>query len=721
MDKKIKKQKNYRRENPFLKKLIYLCLLFFSINTMAQRQALLDSNVAVFYPPGFSAEQHLPSLALVEEPGEMGGLPENWQIQVQFDTLFGSSMAYIPVGEKDDLYGSGEVKGNLKRNGTSIELWNTDNVVYSKFSGRRLYQSHPWVLGVRPDGSAYGILADNTWRMELTLGNGIWFSSVSSPFRVIVIDKDSPQEVLKSLADLIGRIEMPPLWSLGFQQSRWSYYPDARVKEIADTFRLKKLPCDVIWMDIDYMDQFKVFTFDPVKFPDPEGLNSYLHQKGFKAVWMIDPGVKAEEGYPVYDSGTEKGVWVKDENNNNYIGEVWPGECVFPDYTMPETREWWAGLYKDFMATGIDGVWNDMNEPAVFTQLGTMPNTNIHRGGGSLPGATHDRYHNVYGMLMVKASLQGIKEANKDKRPFLLTRSNFLGGHRYAATWTGDNAATWEMMKMSVPMSINLGLSGQPFSGPDIGGFGGNATPGLFAHWMGLGTFYPFSRAHSMRGSDNQEPWSFGEEVEEVSRMALERRYRLLPYLYTSFYEAHNTGIPVMQPAFFADIKDKRLRKEQQAFLCGNDLYIVPKWAEEPRIPKGEWQSVSLLDNPKESSEYLPDVLIRPGAIVPLGNIIQNTTEYSVENLTLLVSLDENNLAMGRLFHDNTEGYGYKEGDYALISFKAQKSGKKVTITTSTEGDFKLPKMHLKVHLITKEGLVKAKGVFGQEITVKVE
>lgn len=514
-----------------MKQVFNFCIIFclYFLPQMASSQAksyLIMDDVAIFYPENFNADDHLPSFALVNEPVKTAEMPDDWATKVDFSYNGKLSIAYVDIDETTDIYGTGEVTGPLKRNGLTRILYNHDSPQYNRNqSDLRLYQSHPWVLGVRKDGTAFGVLADNTWRQEISVGKTITFQAESTPFRVIVIEKENPKEVLKTLAKLIGTIEFPPLWSLGFQQCRYSYYPESRVKEIADTFRLKKIPCDVIWMDIHYMDKFKVFTFSPEWFPNPQSTNKYLHDKGFKSVWMIDPGVAKEEGYFVYDSGTKKDVWVKTSDNKNFVGKVWPGDCVFPDFTQKKTADWWAGLYKDYMATGIDGVWNDMNEPAVFnTPNFTMPDDNVHLGGDGLKKDIHLRYHNVYGMLMAKASKQGIEQANPEKRPFVLTRANFLGGQRYAATWTGDNASTWEHLKLSIPMSITLSLSGQPFNGPDIGGFGNNATPELYGHWIGLGSFYPFSRAHSAIKTLPHEPWSFGKEIEDVARQAIERR-----------------------------------------------------------------------------------------------------------------------------------------------------------------------------------------------------
>ncbi len=639
-----------------------------------ERAALLKEGVAIFYPSNFITSNNNPYFALNEEPHEIGNLPLNWKTKVEFTNSFGKSMAYIKVEEGTDLYGTGEVTGSLIRNGSTRRLWNFDNYEYAKDNGIRLYQSHPWVLGVRKDGTAFGILANNTWKQSISLGEGILFASDGPSFSVIVIEEDTPQKVVQMLAELTGKIDLPPLWSLGFQQCRWSYYPDSRVKGVADTFRMKKIPCDVIWMDIHYMDEYRIFTFSPKFFPNPKETNEYLHSKGFKSVWMIDPGVKLDPKYAVYDSGKKEDVWVKDSAGNDFTGKVWPGDCVFPDFTQEKTAKWWGALYKDFMAKGVDGVWNDMNEPSVFDGIdGTMPVNNYHKGGanvyensGKIAEGNHLRYHNVYGMLMAKASKEGILKANPDKRPFLLTRSNYLGGQKYAATWTGDNKASWDYLKMSIPMSITLGLSGQPFNGPDIGGFGGNSTKELYNHWIALGAFYPFSRAHKTNKSLNHEPWSFGKETEDIARTAIERRYRLLPYIYTLFYESSVDGMPVMRPVFFADYKDTKLRKEQQAFLLGGDLLVIPKWADSPVLPAGKWRTVSIVGEDSKNDKYQPEVKIRPGAIVPLGDIIQNTTEFSIHNLTLFVSLDNLNKASGKMYLDAGDGFGYKKGDYAI-------------------------------------------------------
>ncbi len=673
--------------------------------TAIERQAQIGSGVALFVPQGFKAIR-TPSLAFATSPKESGDLPPGWKVVPEFFLEDGKAGASIAVPAGSSLYGTGEVTGPLLRNGKSVPLWNTDNLKYEKDHGRRLYQSHPWVLGVRPDGTAFGVLFDTTWKAELqTNSDRIVLTTQGAPFRIAVIDRESPQAVVRGLAELTGKMPMPPKWALGFQQCRFSYYPDAKVREIADEFRKRKLPCDVIWVDIDYMDGYRTFTFDPTRFPDPKSTNDYLHKIGFHSVWMIDPGVKVDRSYSVYDSGSSRGVWVQTKEGKEFQGKVWPGVTAFPDFTMPVTREWWANLYQDFMAKGVDGVWNDMNEPSVFDGPdGTMPEDNFHRGGGDLPAGPHALYHNVYGMLMTMASRDGIQRAQPERRPFVLTRANYLGGQRYAATWTGDNQSGMEFLQMSIPMSLNLGLSGQPLSGPDIGGYAGATTPELYGKWIAMGPFFPFSRAHTVRDNPPREPWAFGPEIENVSRTALERRYRLLPYLYTLAYNASVNGDPIMQPAFFADPKDPELRTEDRAFLFGSDLLVVPRWAEAPKLPKGIWRDVSLVDSKREQDGYQPAVKIRGGAIVPLGRVIQNTNETSLDPLTLLVCLDDKDQAQGSLYEDAGDGFGYSKGDYALTRYQARREGDSVIVRMQDRsGHMNIPKRDIVVRLITAD------------------
>ncbi|MEM9372947.1 MAG: TIM-barrel domain-containing protein [Planctomycetota bacterium] len=685
-----------------------------------------------------AADARRPSFAMVEQFRSLGRVNvRNAAVVPAFsqDAETGRYVASIAIDEGTSLYGTGQCAGPLLRNGYVTEAWNFDAFGYG-LGDPNLYTSHAWVLAVRADGTAFGVLADTTERCEIDLRNGIHFRAPNYQFPVVVIEGDTPQEVMKGLGYLTGTIEMPPKWAVGYHQCRYSYNPDTRVKEVVREFRKRSLPADVIWMDIDYMDGYRVFTFDDEQFPDPQGLNEWLDDHGFANVWMIDPGVKAEDGYSVYDSGTAADVWVRDAQGDVYNGEVWPGVCVFPDYFRTDVREWWADLYQDFMALDIDGVWNDMNEPAVFNvATKTMPEDNVHQADEALGGTgDHARYHNVYGMMMLKATWEGVLQANPDKRPFVLSRANYIGGHRYGATWTGDNSANWPHLEMSIPMTLNLSLSGQPFAGPDIGGFAYNGDGELFARWMGYGALLPFSRGHTAKGNIDKEPWAFGPEVEATCRRALERRYRLMPYLYTQFWISSMNGMPIAAPTFFADPTDPALRSEDDSFLIGEDLLVVAKVTPEadrvavlPRAVDGvSWARFDFpsFDGGRDSKDiHQPDLYIRPGSIIAAAPV----TEYfgdrpdSRDELHLIVHLDAEGNAEGSMYEDAGEGWGFKDGEYLLTTYAAStRRDGSVSITVSAEeGDKDRYDRPVRVRLIDPDGEEKLVwGVDGQEIII---
>lgn len=667
-----------------------------AVIAMAQASFMSDDSIAVFIPANYDACNHQPSPVFVKELGFQGGIPANWRLKPVFSQRDGKQIATIHVGEGVDLYGTGEVTGPLKRNGRKISLWNIDTPAYGVDGGTHLYQSHPWVMGLRSDGSAFGIIADNTWRQTISTDQDVVFESMGPAFRVVVIERPDVAQLMRALADLTGHMPLPPLWSLGYHQCRHTYYPDGRVMEVADLLRKHQIPSDVIWMDIDYMDGYRIFTFDPDGFPNPRRLNDYLHQLHFKSVYMIDPGVKAEKGYFVDDQGRAGDYFVKTADGKLFEGNVWPGACHFPDFTRPEVRSWWSTLYRDFMATGVDGVWNDMNEPAIFGQPEqTMPLDNRHEGGDGITAGPHLRFHNVYGMNMVRASRQGLLLANPQKRPFILSRSNFLGGQRYAATWTGDNLSHPDHMKLSVPMTLTLGLSGQPFNGPDIGGFCENSNGELVAQWTALGVYFPFVRNHNTKGTVAQEPWAFTPEVLDACRTAINRRYRLMPYIYTLFREASETGMPVMRPLFMADPTDLSLRSEDRAFLLGGDLLVRPQWAGRTAMPKTAWQPLTL---EAATDSFQCELRQRPGSVIPLANLAQSTTDLRTDSLTLLVCIDGEGKAVGQLYEDEGDGFSYREGCYRQTSIEATLRKKQLTVRMRQVGG-KMPALSRTVRI----------------------
>jgi len=671
-----------------------VCTVALTVPVSAQPIAeQIGPGLVRFHADTLARDHRLPSLALESPRPALGPISADFAVSVDFYQVQGRPAAHIDIAPGTSLYGTGEVPGPLLRDGKRTVCWNTDAYAYG-INSLSLYQSHPWVLAVRADGTAFGVLADTSYRCLVDLQNGILFVADGAAFPVIVVVGESPQEVVQGLAALVGTMEMPPLWALGYHQCRYSYYPDERVLDVGRQFRKRDIPCDVIWLDIDYMDRYRSFTFSPTDFPDPRGLHDQLHEQDFRTVAIIDPGIAVSPGYHVYDSGQRIDAWVRDRHGRPYMGDVWPGRCVFPDFTRSDVRRWWSGLYPQFLNLGVDGIWNDMNEPAVFNVEGhTMPIHNQHRADENLGGSgPHSRYHNVYGMLMARATRDGVMAGRPDLRPFVLTRASFIGGHRYAATWTGDNVATWEHLAFSIPMVLNLGLSGQPFAGPDIGGFAGAGDGRMFARWMGFGALFPFARGHTGKGNIDKEPWAFGDEVEETCRRALQGRYRLVPYLYTVFREAAQTGLPIWRPLFFADPTDAGLRGVDDAFLLGSDLLIVAQTApgarREPRLPEGDWQDVTeqiygVVDHPD-----LPRLLLRDGAVLPLGPVVEHLGDGLPADLTALVNPDSTGHAEGWYYEDDGLTRAYQTGEYRLSRWVFSRQHNAVTEVVS-DGNWK--------------------------------
>lgn len=665
----------------------------------------VDDGVFAFFPEGMSPTKRLANPAFVRKL-TFGPATGRSPADVGFGTcLDGRMLGVVELGEGDSVYGTGLCAGPFERTGQRVVCWNNDVPAYDE-RNESLYQSHPWVLVVRADGSCFGVLADTTWRTEIDTHAGrIAFRTKGPAHGVLVLDGPEPAAVLRRLAEWTGFMPMPPRWALGYQQSRWSYFPDSRVREVARGFRERRMPCDVLWLDIDYMDAFKVFTFDAKRFPDPTGLNRDLHRMGFRTVWMIDPAPAATQKYWVHDQIVVSGHATLDSDGRPFIGSVWAGPSTFPDYTRPETRDWWADLYRPFMARGIDGVWNDMNEPSVFdSPEKTLPERCWHRGGAwagadgevpeggddELPPGPHAMYHNVYGLLMTRASREGLLRANPGKRPFLLTRSGFLGSQRYAATWTGDNQANWRDLRASIGMTLNLGLSGQPFAGPDIGGFIDHTAgdPELHARWMGFGLMLPFARAHVAEHCVDKEPWALGEACAASCRRAIERRYRLLPYLYTVFREAHTTGLPIARPVWWLDARDPGLRTEDRAFLVGPDVLVscdVSPKGESGRFEPGEdWAPVDLVEG--EADPALPRVFVRRGAIVPLGPVMQWTDERPLDPIELVVVPGPDGHACGEIYEDEGDGHGHASGAWRRTLWRAEPDGDGWTVREESRG-----------------------------------
>ena len=478
----------------------------------------------------------------------------------------------------------------MSRDGKFIVNWNTDTFSYP-IGTDPIYESIPFFYALH-DGQAYGVFFNNTYRTWFDMGktspDRYSFGADGGELDYFVLtggSERSPKNVLTDYAELTGKTPLPPIWALGNQQSRWSYYPESRVREIADGFRKNRIPADVIYLDIDYMNGYRVFTWDKSRFPDPPKLISDLKAQGFQTVLIVDPGIKVDENYSVYRSGQQAGIFVKNPDGTELHRDVWPQAAAFPDFTDPKARAWWGEQFKKNIDEGIAGFWNDMNEPGVFISdktekpeilyhpAKTFPLDTPHAGDGT-PG-THRRYHNVFGMQMARATFEGEKKLRPDKRPFVLTRAGFAGVQRYSAVWTGDNYASWDQMAMTIPMLLNMSVSGIPFVGADVGGFNDRPTPELYSRWLEAAALTPFLRSHSVGWAGNKEPWEYGHEYTAINRSTIELRYRLLPYIYTLFRDHERTGMPVIRPLWFEYPSDKKTYLVADEYLLGTDLLVA--------------------------------------------------------------------------------------------------------------------------------------------------
>lgn len=596
------------------------------------------------------------------------------------------------------IYGLGEKTGPLNKRGRVWTMWNTDAYGYGP-TRDPIYKSIPFFLAAR-DGRFHGVFFDNPWRSSFDLGHGersvLSFGAEGGELNYYVIAGPNPKDVIRRYTDLTGRLELPPRWSVGYHQCRYSYFPESSVRKLAATFREKKIPCDVIYFDIDYMDEYRCFTWNPRWFPQPKKLMDDLHAQGFHTIAIIDPAIKYEPGYFVYDQGTDIDAWVTRPDGSVYVGRVWPGKAVFPDFTDPKVRDWWGDLYAPFLADcGIDGIWNDMNEPADFDGPNhSVPLDLRHHNEGE--PASHLACHNIYGMQMVRATMEGLKRARPNRRPMAITRATYAGGQRYGATWTGDNTSNWEHLRMSVPMVLNLGVSGIPFVGPDIGGFVNGATPELYARWIQVGSLFPFCRTHTAWGNPDQEPWSFGPEVEQVARESLERRYALLPYLYTLLEEATRTGVPIVRPVW---LEFPGAGGPDQAFMLGPNLHVMPIVHAGARgfvhwLPPGVWFDLNtgLLHQDGEPVKVDADLhtlplFARAGAIIPEQSPVQNTTETPEE--PLILDVWPFGASSGTLYEDDGETFAYQRGAYRRTAFRCAADDKTVELTISApEGSY---------------------------------
>lgn len=488
----------------------------------------------------------------------------------------GDVICYKDMKDQDRFYGFGEKSGFLDKRGEKYTMWNSD--VYAPHNPETdpLYQSIPYFMSLR-DGRAHGIFFDNSYKSTFdmkTENDHYSFQAEGGQLDYYVFIGPTPKEVIEQYTHITGRMPLPPKWAIGYHQSRYSYQSEQEVREVANAFIEKNIPLDVIYLDIHYMNEYRVFTFDKDQFPTPDKMIEDLKNAGIRVVPIVDPGVKKDPEYATYQEGIRDDHFCRYIEGDLYTGDVWPGESAFPDFTDTRTREWWGEKHKFYTDLGIEGIWNDMNEPAVFNETKTMDTEVMHKNDGD--PQTHRALHNLYGLLMGEATYEGMKKQLNGKRSFLLTRAGYAGVQRYASVWTGDNRSFWEHLQMSLPMCMNLGLSGVAFTGPDVGGFAHDTNGELLTRWTQVGAFTPYFRNHSALETIRQEPWQFGEKYESIIKRYIQLRYQWLPQLYSLFHEAHETGLPVMRPLMLEYPADEKTYQLYDQFMIGNNVMIAP-------------------------------------------------------------------------------------------------------------------------------------------------
>ena len=602
----------------------------------------------------------------------------------------------------ESYYGLGDKPSNLNLKGRRYENWVTDSYAYTKESDP-IYKAIPFYTGIHHK-KAYGIFFDNTFKSFFDFAherrNVTSFWAQGGEMNYYFIYGPKMEDVVANYTDLTGKPhQMPPLWTLGFHQCKWSYYPEAKVREITSKFRELQIPCDAIYLDIDYMEGFRCFTWNKDYFPDPKGMVQDLKDQGFKTVAIIDPGIKIDEDYSVFKEGLENDYFCKRADGPYMKGKVWPGECYFPDFTKRKVREWWSDLFKELIEDiGIKGVWNDMNEPAVMEVPNkTFPNDVRHDYDGN--PCSHRKAHNIYGMQMARATYHGLKKFSYPKRPFVITRAAYSGTQRYTSTWTGDNVATWEHLSIANIQAQRMAMSGYSFVGSDIGGFAEQPQGELFARWIQLGVFHPFCRVHSSGDHGDQEPWSFDPEVTDIVRKFIEIRYQLLPYLYTAFWDYIKDGIPLLKSLVLFDQDDVHTHYRTDEFIYGDKILVCPVIEANARgrrmyFPKGKWYNFwnnEIVEGGKETwvdadIDSMP-IYVKEGAIIPKYPVQQYVGEKTIEYVTLDVYYKQGK-EVSKFYDDAHDGYDYTKGRYSLRTFKLTGKPKQLIIQQHKEGKF---------------------------------
>ena len=633
---------------------------------------------------------------------------------IMYDPASGKVAAFRTLGFEEHIYGLGEKAARFDKRRMQFTMWNSDTPAYKEGTDP-IYQDIPFYLGWQ-DGTAYGIFFDNSFRTNFDFGMSLQeysaFSADGGEMNYYFFWGPSIKKILGRYADLTGHMPMPPMWTLGNQQSRWGYYSDKRAEEVVARYRADDLPLDALYLDIHYMNDYRVFTWHPQRFPDPSAFTAKLGEQGVKVVPIVDPGVKyqppaagakdaeknpelqvQDKSYYVFNQGLANNYFLKRKSGDVWIGKVWPGDAVYVDYTLPAAAEWWGGLFRAYTDHGVAGIWTDMNEPSDFIdQTGKTQMDVVSSDGGA--NTMYAQNRNVFALGMARATREGLERLKPNDRPFVITRAAYAGIQRYSTTWTGDNTATWESLEISIPMFQSLGLSGQPFIGADIGGFIGRTNAELMTRWYEVGFLTPLCRNHAEITGYDHEPWRFGEYYEGIIRKYLKLRYRLLPFLYTALEEAHRTGVPMFRPLLLNYQDDYNTVTIDDQFMVGADLLaapiVKPGLTQRPvYLPKGTWfdywtgkpLSGGTTIHAEAPLETVP-LYVRGGAILPMGPEMNYVGEQAGGPLTFTIYPDAKGHAEATLYEDDGVGPAYARGAFRRISvtYQASNAGAEITV-----------------------------------------
>ncbi len=658
-----------------------------------QNNLISSAELSVRVGPQGNLDYFTPGGALLrsESPPERQG--EAW-----------SHQASLAIDEH--VFGLGHQTGELDLRGRNYQLWNTDpGGSYGPGDGP-IYKPIPVYISLHTRGS-YLIFYENYYPGSISFDppgtEGKSEASFEAGMLRTYFIPGPPELALTRYTELTGRPELPPRWALGYHQCRWGYKTEADIRAVAAGFRQRGWPISAIHLDIDYMDGYRVFTVDRERFPDLSSLSKSLSEPEdgldpVRLVTIIDPGVKKDAGYSIYQEGLKHDVYCKNPKGKNQTGLVWPDWSVFPDFTNPTTRRWWGDQYPFLVNMGIAGFWHDMNEPTSFSAWGdmTLPLSTRHDMDGT--GGDHRAGHNLYALLMNRSAYEALRKIRPDSRPWIFTRSAWAGIQRYAWNWTGDIQSSWEALRMSIPSILGLSLSGLGMTGPDIGGFSGDPSAELYLRWFQMATFLPLFRTHSAIGSTRREPWVYGDPFTAIIGKFLHLRYQLLPYFYTLTWKASQTGQPFIRPLWWQNPANSNYWDTNDAFLCGPDLLVAPvlePGAQSRRLtlPAGEWYSFwddtrllgpATIDLPV-NLEHIP-VLVKAGSILPT---------LSKDELYLHIYVPYRGKGLGVLYSD--VGDGYK--DWRLDEFIFERSASRSIIRRESQGSYPFPHQRIVIQL----------------------